>query len=92
MTNIEIVGCNSCEGTGWIPGETIEQQGHPCPDCTDDMRDALRKLRNEVEALRAFESEVRAVIGNTNWTCLFARVAIADSFLESTSAKACEPK
>lgn len=90
MTNIEIVGCNSCEGTGWISGETIEQQGHPCPDCTDDMRVALRKLRNEVEALRAFETEVRAIIGNTNWTCLFARVAIADSFLDSPPAKGAE--
>jgi hypothetical protein len=84
MTSIEIVGCNSCEGTGWISGETIEQQGAPCPDCTDGLREALRKLRNEVEALRAFEPQVREIIGNTNWECLFARVAIADSILSST--------
>lgn len=49
----------------------------------DETIDALRKLRNEVEALKAFEQEIRSVIGNTNWTCLFARVAIADSIIES---------
>ncbi len=51
------------------------------------MMDALRKLRNEVQALKAFEPEVRAIIGNTNWACLFARVAIADSILETENAR-----
>lgn len=57
----------------------------PCtcdhPSRIETLQDALRKLRNEVEALKAFEAGVRAAIGNTNWSCLFARVAIADSVI-----------
>ena len=49
-----------------------------------ELEAALRKLRNEVGGLRPFEAEMRAAISNTNWECLFARVAIADSVLGSS--------
>ena len=42
---------------------------------------ALRKLRNEVGGLSAFEHDVRTVIGNTNWSVLSQRVAEADDAL-----------
>jgi len=35
-----------------------------------DEIEALRKLANEVSGLRAFEPEIRAAIGNTNWSVL----------------------
>jgi hypothetical protein len=46
---------------------------------------ALRRLRNEAQALHAFEHEVRAAIGNTNWECLMLRVREADSFVYPTA-------
>jgi hypothetical protein len=39
----------------------------------------LRRFVGNVAALRAFEHEVRAVIGNTNWACIFDDLAAVDA-------------
>lgn len=44
-----------------------------------DMLEAGRKLANEVAGLKAFEHELRAVIGNTNWSVLMQRMAEAEA-------------
>jgi hypothetical protein len=44
-----------------------------------DMVEAGRKLAAEVGGLRAFEHEVRAAIGNTNWSVLMDRLAGMDA-------------
>ena len=43
--------------------------------------DAVRKLANEVEALKAFEDDIRDAIGNTNWSALMQRLAEARAAL-----------
>jgi len=45
----------------------------------DRVNAAAGKLASEVDALRAFEMDVRAVIGNTNWDCLMGRLAALSS-------------
>lgn len=44
---------------------------------------ALWKLANECDALRAFEGDVRAVTGNTNWNVLRLRVDEARDILKA---------
>ncbi len=44
-----------------------------------DMLDTERRLAAEVGGLRAFEHEIRAAIGNTNWSLLMQRLAEADA-------------
>jgi hypothetical protein len=43
---------------------------------------ALWKLANECDGLRAFEDEIRAAIGNTNWNVLRLRVDEAREILK----------
>lgn len=43
---------------------------------------ALWKLANECDGLRAFEADVRAVVGNTNWGVLRLRVGEARDILK----------
>ena len=51
-----------------------------------DTAKVLRKLRNEVHGLGAFEFDVRQAIGNTNWQCLVERVVEADAALAKVDA------
>lgn len=44
---------------------------------------ALWKLANECDGLRAFEGDVRAVTGNTNWNVLRLRVDEARDILKA---------
>ena len=43
------------------------------------MLKSLRKLTAEVGGLRAFEPEIRAELGNTNWAVLMDRLSEADA-------------
>ena len=43
---------------------------------------ALWKLANECDAMRAFEPDIRAVTGNTNWNVLRLRVDEARDILK----------
>jgi hypothetical protein len=43
---------------------------------------ALWKLANECDALRAFEGDVRAIVGNSNWKVLRLRVDEAREILK----------
>jgi hypothetical protein len=51
-----------------------------------EISTALRKLANEVGGLRAFEPQVRAAIGNTNWEVLMHHQAEALAVLGSAHA------
>ena len=44
-----------------------------------ELYKALRGLAGNAGALRAFEHEIRAVAGNTNWQCLADAIAVADA-------------
>ena len=44
-----------------------------------DLVTALRRLAGNAGAFRAFEHEIRAVTGHTNWQCLMDAVADADA-------------
>lgn len=48
------------------------------------LRSALRKLAAEVGGLRTFESELRAELGNTNWSVLMLRLSEADATLSNS--------
>jgi hypothetical protein len=50
-----------------------------------EMRGALLKLANECDALRAFEADIRAIVGNTNWNVLRLRVEEARAILKPNS-------
>lgn len=52
-----------------------------------DMLDTERRLAAEVGGLRAFEHEIRAAIGNTNWTLLMQRLAEADAAIAKAEGK-----
>lgn len=43
---------------------------------------ALWKLANECDGARAFEADIRAVVGNTNWSVLRLRVDEARELLK----------
>lgn len=59
--------------------ETIQEQ-----DATiKALVDALGKLCFEVAGLNAFEFEVRHAIGNTNFSCIMARLEKAKTALSS---------
>ena len=45
------------------------------------LRKTLHQLANELEGMRAFESEVVAVIGRTNWNVLRLRIDEAHAAL-----------
>lgn len=53
---------------------------------SDNLRAALAGLAANAGALRAFEPEVRAAIGNTNWEAIAEYVRRADAALASPSA------
>ncbi|MFN6952496.1 MAG: hypothetical protein ACK4NE_07870 [Albidovulum sp.] len=53
-----------------------------------DMLETEQKLAAEVGGLRAFEQEIRAAIGNTNWSLLMQRLAEANAAI----AKATPPQ
>lgn len=53
-----------------------------------EMFDSERKLANEVGGLRAFEDEIRAVIGNTNWSVLMQRADEALAVLAKARGEA----
>lgn len=55
----------------------------PAPAEPSEWLRILRGLATNAGALRAFEPEVRAVIGNTNWQCIADYVAQADAALEA---------
>jgi len=50
-----------------------------------DLLEALRKLANEVGALKAFEADIRDFIGNSNWAVLMQRLADADEAISKAS-------
>lgn len=52
-----------------------------------EMMEALRKLANEVGGLRAFESELRAELGNTNWAVLMLRLSEADAAIAKAEGR-----
>jgi hypothetical protein len=57
-----------------------------------EERDAVRRLANEVGGLRAFEHEIRAAIGHSNWACLMLRLAEADAALTAQSPAGVPPE
>lgn len=52
-----------------------------------EMLEALRKLAAEVGGLRAFEAEMRAELGNTNWSVLMKRLADADATIAKAEGR-----
>lgn len=52
-----------------------------------DLLDALHKLAAEVVGLRAFESELRAELGNTNWNVLMLRLSEADAAIAKAEGR-----
>ena len=52
------------------------------------LLEALRGLAGNAGALRAFEWEIRAAAGNTNWQCLMDAVAAADAAIASARGAA----
>lgn len=54
----------------------------------DALVDALRRLRNEVSALMAFQAGIREVAGHTNVSVLLRRVSEADAALTSAEKSA----
>jgi hypothetical protein len=52
---------------------------------TEAAQNALLRLVNECDALRAFEADIRAIVGNTNWSVLRLRVDEARAVLNPTS-------
>jgi hypothetical protein len=52
-----------------------------------EMHKTGRKLANEIGGLKAFEHEVRAIIGNTNWSVLMQRLAEADAVLSKAEGR-----
>jgi hypothetical protein len=52
-----------------------------------EMHKTGRKLANEVGGIKAFEHEVRAIIGNTNWSVLMQRLAEADAVLSKAEGR-----
>lgn len=54
----------------------------------EDLLTALRRLAGNAGALRAFEHEIRAVTGHTNWQCLMDAVADADAAIAKATGSA----
>jgi len=52
-----------------------------------EMLEALHKLAGNAGALRAFEFEIRAIAGHTNWQCLMDAVADADAAIAKALGK-----
>ncbi|CAN1724404.1 protein of unknown function [Hyphomicrobium sp. 1Nfss2.1] len=52
---------------------------------SSELYEALWKLANECDGLRAFEDEIRDAIGNTNWNVLRLRVDEARAALLKAS-------
>ena len=53
------------------------------PKRTAHLEVALWKLANECDGMRAFEQDIRAVVGNTNWSVLRQRVDEARDLLKA---------
>lgn len=53
-----------------------------------DLIPVLRRLAGNAGAFRAFEHEIRAVTGHTNWQCLMDAVADADNAIAKATGGA----
>jgi len=58
---------------GCIASVTEMQDAHLIA-AAPDLIETERKLANEVGGLTAFENDIRAIIGNTNWSVLMQRM------------------
>ena len=63
------------------PGEFEYLRATPARLHAEELAEALRKLKNEVAGLTAFEAEYREIGGNTNWHCLMQRMHEATAAL-----------
>jgi hypothetical protein len=69
------------------PGNGMDEANARLIAAAPEMHKTGRKLANEVGGLKAFEHEVRAIIGNTNWSVLMQRLAEADAVLSKAEGR-----
>jgi hypothetical protein len=68
-----------------IPAQAIRQALSGAAHVDTEMQATLRNLAGQAGALGAFEHEIRAIAGNTNWQCLREARAAATAALQPLS-------